>query len=101
MITKMIKNKGFPYSVYSRLYQSCVCSVAHYGSEVFGYEEYSSTLKLQLRAARAFLGLPKNVTSCGLVSELDWLLPHYQTRIKMIQYFGRILGTPSNGLQGV
>lgn len=98
VITKMIKNKGFPYSVYSRLYQSCVCSVSQYGSEVFGYEEYSSTFKLQLIAARAFLGLPKNVTSCDLVSEIDWLLPHYQTRIKMIQCFGRILGTQSNRL---
>ena len=76
----MIKNKGFPFSVYSILYQACVCSISQYGSEVFGYEQYDPTFKLHLRAARAFLGLPKNVTSFGLVSELDWLLPHFQSR---------------------
>ena len=55
-------------------------------------------LKVHLRAARAFLGLPKNVASFGLVSELDWLMPHFQTRIKMIQHFGRIMRTPSHRL---
>ena len=51
-----------------------------------------------MRAARAFLGLPKNVTSFGLVSEVDWLLPHLQTQTKMIQHFGRIMRTSSNRL---
>ena len=88
-ITKMIKNKGFPFSIYSLLYQACVCSISQYGDEVFGFEQYDTTFKLHLRAARAFLGLPKNVTSFGLVSELDWLLPHFQSRIKMIQYYNR------------
>lgn len=98
VVTKMIKNKGFPFSIYSILYQACVCSVSQYGSEVFGFDKFDSTFKLHLRAARAFLGLPKNVTSYGLVSELDWLLPHFQTQIKMIQYFNRIMSTPSNRL---
>ena len=98
IITKMIKNKGFPFSVYSILYQACVCSISQYGSEVFGYEQFDSTFKLHLRAARAFLGLPKNVTSFGLVSELDWLLPHFQSRLRMIQHFGRIMRTPRHRL---
>ena len=44
-------------------------------SEVFGFEEYGATNKIHLRAARAYLGMPQNVTSFGLVSELDWLMP--------------------------
>ena len=51
-----------------------------------------------MKAARAFLGLPKNVASFGLLSELDWVLPHHQSRIKMILYFSRIMNTPSNRL---
>ena len=98
IVTKMIKNKGFPFSIYSILYQSCVCSISQYGGEIFGYEKYDSSFKLHLRAARAFLGLPKNVASFGLISELDWLLPHFQSQLKMIQYFNRIMCTPSNRL---
>ena len=98
IITKMIKNQGFPFNVYSILYQACVCSISEYGSEVFGFQEYDCTLKLHLRAARGFLGLPKNITSFGLISELDWLMPQYQTQIKMIRHFGRLLKTSDHRL---
>ena len=94
----MIKNHGFPYSVYTQLYNACVCSVSMYGSEVFGYHEYDSLYKLHLRALRAFFGLPKNVTSAGLLSEVDWLLPKFQSQLKMIHFFGRILRTEENRL---
>ena len=51
IITKMIKNQGFPFTVYSILYQACVCSISEYASEVFGFEQYESTLNIHLRAA--------------------------------------------------
>ena len=50
IITKMIKNKGFPFSIYSILYQACVCSISQYGGEVTGYEQYDSAFKLHLRS---------------------------------------------------
>ena len=53
---------------------------------------------MHLRAARAFLGLPKNATSFGLVSEINWLLPENQTKLKMIRHFGRLLKTPEHRL---
>ena len=98
LISKLIKNKGFPYNVFTTLYEACVRSICHYGSEVFGFEEFNSQMKLHLRAARAYLGLPKNVTSSGLLSELDWLLLGYVSQIKMIHFYGRLLETPSNRL---
>ena len=30
IITKMIKNGGFPYTVYSLLFKTCVCSISMY-----------------------------------------------------------------------
>ena len=98
LITKLIKNGGLPFTVYSKLFESCICSISQYGSEIFGFQQYDSTFKLHLRAARAYLGLPKNVTSYGLISEVGWLLPQFRSHIRMIQQFGRILNTASNGL---
>ena len=98
IITKMIKLKGLPYTVYSMLYRTCISSISQYGSEVYGFKQYDSEQRLQLRALRAYLGLPKNVTSCGLLSEFDMLLPYFQTRIRMIQHLNRIFCTPSNRL---
>ena len=87
----MIKNGGFPFSIYSLLYDVCVTSVSDYSAEIFGYTQYQPTLKLHLRAIRAFLGLPKNVTSCAALSEVDWLLPKFRGQIRMVRLYHRIL----------
>ena len=98
VITKMIKNGGFPFSVYSLLYDVCVTSISDYSAEIFGYTQYEPTLKLHLRAIRAFLGLPKNVTSCAALSEVDWLLPKFRGQIRMVRQYHRILKMESNRL---
>ena len=98
IITKMIKNGGFPYSVYTLLYDVCVTSIADYSMEVFGFTQYDPTLKLHLRAIRAFLGLPKNVTSCAALSEVDWLMPKFRGQIRMVRQYHRMLKMDNNRL---
>ena len=91
VITKMIKNGGFPFNVYTVLYDACVTSISDYASEVTGYTQYQPTLDLHTRAIRAFLGLPKNSCNVGVLSEVDWLLPEYRTQCKMIRQYNRML----------
>ena len=90
IVTKMIKNGGFPFSVFTTLYQACVCSIADYGGEVFGYNSFDSALKIHLRAARAFLGLAKTTPIPGIISEFNLLLPQYRNHIKMFRQYHRI-----------
>ena len=59
VITKMIKNGGFPVNVYKTVVEACVFSISDYAGEVWGSHEYASTKQLHTRAIRAFLGLPK------------------------------------------
>ena len=73
IITKMIKNGGFPFSVFNTLYQACICSILDYGGEIFGYNSYNSTLKIHLRAARSFLGVSKTTPIPGILSEMNLL----------------------------
>ena len=98
VVTKMIKNGGFPYKVFSTLYDSCVASIVDYGSEVFGFEQYHSKVTLHLRAIRAFLGLPKNSCHAAVLSEVDWLEPHYRSRLNMVRFFNRVLKMDDNRL---
>ena len=91
IINKMIKNCGFPYKVYKMLYNACVTSIADYSGPITGFDNYDSALKLHLRAIRAFLGVPKNVCSVGLISEVDLLMPQYRTKIQMVRLYNRIL----------
>ena len=87
----MIKNGGFPYNVYSLLYNACVTSVADYSGPITGYLQYDSSLKIHLRAIRAFLGVPKNACNVGVLSEVDLLLPQYRTQIQMIRQYHRMV----------
>ena len=98
IITKMIKNSGFPLNVYSKLYDTCVCSVSDYGAEVLGYHEYVALERLHLRAIRAFLGLPRNTPAVGLKLELDWMEPRSRTQIKMIRLYHRLTVMPDTRL---
>jgi hypothetical protein len=69
----MIKNGGFPYNVFCTLYQACVCSIADYGGEIFGFDKFDSAQKIHLRAARSFLGVNKTTPSIGIISEFNLL----------------------------
>ena len=90
IITKMIKNCGFPYNIYSLLYKACVTSVMDYSGPLTGFLEYESANKIHLRAIRAFLGVPKNACNPAVMSEVDLLLPKYRTNIQMVRYYNRI-----------
>ena len=98
IVTKMIKNGGFPFNVFTTLYKACVCSISDYGGEIFGNESFDSALKIHLRAARSFLGVPKTTSTPGVLSEINWLLPKYRTQLKMIRQYHRIIKLPNTSL---
>ena len=91
ILTKSIKNGGFPYSVFTTLVDCCVNSISQYSSEVWGFQQYEPTLKIHLRAARFFLGLPKTATIPAILSQIDWLEPVFCTQMKMVRQYHRIL----------
>ena len=91
IITKIIKNGGFPYKVYTLLYNACVTSVSDYSAPVTGYPQYESTQQLHLRAIRAFLGVPRNACNVGVLSEVDLLLPRYRAHVEMVRHYNRML----------
>ena len=91
LITKTIKNGGLPFTIYTMLFESAVCSVSDYGAEVWGFSPKDTVTKIQLRAARAFLGLPKHATSAGVLSEISWPLPVYRAQLRMVRQYFRIL----------
>ena len=91
IITKTIKNGGLPYQIYTTLFDACCTSITDYGAEVWGFERREGPIKIHLRAARSFLGLPKNATSVGILAEINWLEPVYRTQLRMVRQFFRVL----------
>ena len=82
--------------MYKILYESCVCSISDYGSEIFGFHQYDSIEKLHSRAIRAFLGVPKTAPIAGIRSEINWLEPRSRTQMKMIRMYYRLVSMPNN-----
>ena len=91
VITKMIKNGGFPANVYRTVVEACVFSISDYAGEVWGAHEYSFTKRLHSRAIRAFLGLPKNTPGAGLLAEMNWLEPRSRTQVKVVRQYQRMI----------
>ena len=97
IITKMIKNKGFPMKVYRNLYETCVLSVLLYGAEVsWGFKQYNSTLKLHHRALRAFLGVSSQTPICGIKCELQFMDPQSHSQLRMIRQWMRMRSLPDH-----
>ena len=80
------------------MYDSCVASILDYSSEVFGFENYPSKQNVQLRAIRAFLGVPKNSCNAALLSEFDWLKPQFKGQLRIFRFFDRLLRMNDNRL---
>ena len=91
ILTKMIKNGGFPINVYNVLFESCVCSITDYGSEVLGYAEYQATEVIQNRAIRVYLGVGRSTPIPGMRAEMGWLEPRSRTQIRMIRMLHRLV----------
>ena len=43
-----------------------------------------------MRAARAFLGVPKNTTSVAILAEINWLEPVHRAQIRMVRQYFRV-----------
>ena len=92
----MIKNGGFPYNVFCTLYHACVCSIADYGAEIYGFDKHESAHKIHLRAARSFLGVNKTTPIIGIISEFNLLLPQYRGQLRMVRQYHRVLKCSEN-----
>ena len=72
------------------LYDCSCTSVSDYGSEIWGYLPKEAINKIHLRAARSYLGLPKNVTKAGVATEVNWIEPIYRAQLRIVRQFLRV-----------
>jgi hypothetical protein len=79
LIAKGRAHGGFPFDVYTKLYNSLVVPILDYGSAVLGHRIYNSIKAVQHRASRYFLGVGKKTPLVALQGDMGWHVPeHYQ-----------------------
>ena len=61
-----------------------------YASEIWGYKEFESIQKIQLKASRAYPGVPKQTPIPGLLSEMNWIESRSRTQLNMVRHLHRL-----------
>lgn len=88
------KYKRYPdmgYSTYTKLYENCVAPILDYSSGIWGYKTFSKIESLQNRAQRIFLGVHRFAPALGVEGDMGWLLRTNQRRLKMLQFWNRLV----------
>ena len=72
LINKYKHLNGLGYYSYTKLFQSGVCPILDYGSEIWGFGDYSSIDSIQNKAMQIFLGVHKFAPLPALTVDMDW-----------------------------
>ncbi|XP_053402804.1 uncharacterized protein LOC128558049 [Mercenaria mercenaria] len=63
---------GFPYDVFTKLYDTVVWPVISYGSAIWGYRSFSCIDAVHNRAMRFYLGVGRYTPNLALAGEMAW-----------------------------
>ena len=91
VIGKMIKNKGFPFNVFEKLYNCCVTTITDYAHEVIGFHQYSGSDNIHTKAIRSYLGVGRSANLCAIRYEMALPEPKSRTHIRMLRFYYRML----------
>ena len=75
LIAKSKAMGGIPYNCFKKLYESIVLSVIHYGSAVWGQNQFTSINAIHNRACRHFSWVLVNIHQMQL-SKVIWVCHH-------------------------
>ena len=82
--------KGLDYNTFTKLYNTCVCTVMDYSSEIWGYKQYDKCDSVHNRAMRAFLGVHRFTSVPAISGDMKWLKPKYRRHVNIIRFWLRL-----------
>ena len=89
---------GISHSVYKHMYDSLVCPIMDYGTEVWGTKVYDCCNTTQHRAMRTFLGVGKCAPLPALYGDLQWTSVTTRHQMAVVRYWGRLTRLPRSRL---
>ena len=74
------------FSVFNRLFASCVIPVLDYGVIIWGIYNCSKLKRVQMTAARTFLGLNRYTPILGMEGDIGWVSCQLRVNISILKY---------------
>ena len=98
LISKYKKMNGMGYETYTKCYNTCVCPVIDYGSEVWGYIKCPKIDTVQNKALRVYLGVHRYAANGAINGDMAWVPSESRRKINMIRYWNRMVQMDNNRL---
>ena len=98
LIHKYRAADGLPFSVYEKLYHSCVVSIVDYCAGVWGSESYLKCNTIHNRAIRAYLGVHNKSSNLAINGDVGWLEPDIRGKLEMTRMWDRLVNMDDNRL---
>ena len=98
LVSKLKKNNFMGYQTYTKLYNSCVIPVLDYGSEIWGFKQYSYQDVVQNKALRIYLGVHRFAPVAGLEGDMAWFSPSHRRWINMLRYWNKLISMENSRL---
>ncbi len=101
VINKYKSINGLGYYTYTGLFQSGVCPILDYCSEVWGYKKFPQIDAIQNKAIIIILGVDKFVSIDAINGDMGWTTSCERTKISMVRFWNRLMSLNNTWLPKV
>ena len=98
LYTKFRNNKGFGYTTYTKMFDSCVSPMLDYCSGVWGYNKLEKLDTVQNRAIRLFLGVHRFTPNKAIKGDMGWIPSRIRRHVNILRLWNRLIGLSSDRL---
>ena len=98
LINKYRAADGLTFSVYAKLYHSCVVPIMDYCAGVWGFKSYPKCNTIHNRAIRAYLGVHSKSSNLASRGDVGWTDPDVRRKLEMIRMWDRLVNMDDSRL---
>ena len=96
LINKYRAADGLPFSVYEKLYHSCVVPIMDYCAGIWGFKSYFKCNTVHNRAIRTYLEVHNKTSNLAIMGEVGWVEPDIRRKLEMIRMWARLIRMDDN-----
>ena len=89
--SKFSQMRGMGYNTYTKLFETGVAPILDYGSEIWGFQNFSQISAIQNRAIRFFLGTHRFASNVAVNGDMGWTSCETRRHIAMLRFWNRVI----------
>ncbi len=101
IINKYKHINGLDYTHYTQLYNSGVCPILDYWSEVWCFKQFKQIEAIQHKAIRIFLGVHRYAPLLAIDGDKGWSSCDTRRKVAMFRYWNRLIDVDDSRLRKI